>query len=224
MPSQPHAIRQGVLALALLGVGVTLLRLLLAPTGGRQVSAFAFPERVPLPGWAQTGTRSLRDEIPADQKRSIPAARQYRYRQEARSLRITMHYSVGALGSFDGYRAGAGNVDVGGNLQTRRRPGTGHYKVFDGEGRAHLVSCINPDGAPTTASTDGFFAIHNRPGYVLQQLPAWLAGQQSLRDRRCLWAHLSVPRDQGAAGDRYAPLEDAFEPWVRWWQQHYPDH
>ena len=205
MPSLSPRVRQGALAVALLGVGVTLLRLLLvAPAGSRQASDYAFPQRVPLPGWQQTGSQLL--------QAAEPSGYRYAYRQDGRSLQIGMHYWVGTVGSYDNYRRTVSEGGLADDPPIRCQSGTGEYRVWTRQQRAHLVGCINAKG-PTTADVGGFLAIRHDPGFLLRQLPAWLSGQESLRDRRCLWAHLSVPLEQVPEDKPHAPLEAAWA-WI----------
>lgn len=86
--------------------------------------------------------------------------------------------------------------------------------------QAYLDACINPQGGSTFTS-DLFDA--NRIRYDLQfaRLLPWLLGHQELRDKRCLWTHLSIPLDRSSS-DAYVSLEQAWFSWHKWWSSRFP--
>jgi cyanosortase A-associated protein len=47
-------------------------------------------------------------------------------------------------------------------------------------------------------------------------------GQEGLKDRRCLWAHLSVPLKNSSPEAAYQVLEKAWFSWYQWWQPRFP--
>ena len=51
----------------------------------------------------------------------------------------------------------------------------------------------------------------------------WLLGQAEFRDKRCLWAHLSMPLEQSIpVQDTYSNLETVWYEWYEYWQTNYP--
>ncbi len=107
-------------------------------------------------------------------------------------------------------------------LQLRFQAGVGYYGVLSHEGQAYLSACINPSGGSTV--TEQQFT-QNRYQYDLNvgRLLPWIAGQESLLDRRCIWTLMSTPVAQGTSPDAaYKTLETAWFSWFQWWQSNFP--
>ncbi len=77
-------------------------------------------------------------------------------------------------------------------LVLRQQANTGFYNLFTYQQRAYLSTCINSRGGSTVTAPQ---FRRNRLIYDMRlgRLFPWLVGQGTIRDRRCLWAHLSVP-------------------------------
>jgi cyanosortase A-associated protein len=99
---------------------------------------------------------------------------------------------------------------------------SGFYGMVTHDETAYISACIPPRGNSTfTAQQFQQNALlHDiRPTRVIK----WWLGQQKLVDQRCLWTHLSIPIDDGSAEDAYDVLEEAWTPWLKWWQSHFPE-
>ncbi len=107
-------------------------------------------------------------------------------------------------------------------LQIRFQKDAGYYGVLTHEGKAYLSACINPRGGSTV--TEQQFT-QNRYRYDLNigRLLPWIAGQESLLDRRCLWTLMSIPLTQDMPPETaYKTLESAWFSWFQWWQSNFP--
>lgn len=221
--------RQIMLALTFVGVFFTLGRFCYDPTAGnRSVSAFAFPKVVPLAGWQLLESRPLAEPIASEHKswEAVLASQKYRYRQNNQQLEIEMRYLASTSGELDGYLKNYTSIQLQNTqlLQNlRQHQAVGFYSVFVHQGLAHLSACINPNGGSTVTSAQ-FLA--NRYTYDLQlrRMLPWLLGKESLRDKRCLWAHLSIPSNQVSAETSYSVLEKAWYSWYQWWSPRFPQH
>lgn len=220
--------RQVMIALTFAGVFFTLVRFSLDPTAGkRSVSPFAFPKVVPLPGWQLLESQPLGEPIASPQSwEAVLASRKYRYRQNKQQMEIEMHYVVGTLGQLRDYLKAHTSIpfqDTELLQNLRQQSGVGFYTLFVHQGRSHLTACINPRGGSTVTSAQ-FLANHNTYDLQLGRLVPWLLGKESLLDRRCLWAHLSIPLNQVSAETTYPVLEKAWLSWYQWWSDRFPEH
>lgn len=221
--------RQTLIAFSFVGIFFTLCRFSLDPTAGkRPVTAFAFPKVVPLPGWQLLeSSRSVikRKAEPSNPYEAVLASQKYLYRQNNQQMEIEMRYVVGTLGNIQGYLGDYTPIQLQNTqlLQLRQQPGVGFHKLFVYQGRSHLNACINPRG-DSTINTAQFLANRQTKDLQLQRLMPWLLGKESLRDRRCLWVHLSVPLSQVSAETTYPVLEKAWLSWYQWWSSRFPQH
>lgn len=106
-------------------------------------------------------------------------------------------------------------------LVVRQQEGVGFYGVFVYQKRAYLDACINSRGG-STFTKEQF--SYNRIQYDVQlnRLLPWLLGLQPLRDKRCLWTHLSIPLNQSSPEQAYLILENAWFSWYKWWSSRFP--
>ncbi len=135
-----------------------------------------------------------------------------------------MHYVVGTPGELQTYFQNYTSIQMhdGQLLQNlHQQQGVGFYSLFVYQGRSHLSACINPRGGSTVTSAQ-FLA--NRYTYDLQvkRLVPWLLGRESLPDRRCLWADLSIPLNKMSAHTTYPVLAQAWSSWYQWWSPRFP--
>lgn len=222
--------RQVLILLTFAGVFFTLGRFGLDPNAGnRPVTPFAFPSKVPLPGWQLWESHSLAKPeasgLPNSGEPVLVARHKYRYQQSNRHLEIEMRYLVGTWGHVYTYLNDYSSIQLKPDLQLpslRQHQGVGFYSLFVYQGRSHLSACINPRGRSTVTSTQ-FLANRHTYYFQLERLVPWLLGQESLRDNNCLWAHLSMPLNQASAQTTYL-LEQAWWSWYQWWFPRFPKY
>ncbi len=188
-----------------------------------RVTDFTFPQSVPLKQWKLLSSGSVNPHLvqnPAHLLGSFVSGKHYRYRQNNRFLDIEMRYLIdtnGDLKSFITHKTG----ELLPVLRQDREGG--FYSVFDHKGKAYLSACLNSRGGSTITS-DQF--NRNRLIYDarLDRVVLWLLGEAKLKDRRCLWAHLSLPLDHdSSAEETYRTLETVWFDWSDWWRSHFPN-
>ena len=219
--------RQMLLTLTFVGVFFTLSRFSLDSTAGnRPVTPLAFPSIVPLPGWQTLEYRPLSEPVGHAHKsdEAVLGRQKYSYRHNNQQMEIEMSYVVSTLGEVHNYFQHYTSIQLqdGQPLQNlRQRKGIGFYSLFVYQGRSHLSACINPRGGSTVTSAQ-FLANRNTYDLQLQRLVPWLLGQESLPDRRCLWADLSMSLNHVSAETTYPVLERAWWYWYQWWSPRFP--
>lgn len=197
---------------------------------------FVFPTNVPLLGWQLSSSSSppasltrppTADTETAYSVRTL-ASRQYRYIQNNLPLDIHMLYVVNSSGKFN-LKSTVKNyfsreLPLSLPLQIlRHQEGIGFYNLFTVEQRAYLNACINPRGGSTITQLQ--FML-NRYLYDIRpdRIILWLVGEAPLRDRRCLWTHLSIPLNNTSSNNAYQILETAWFSWYQWWLPHFPKY
>lgn len=208
------------------GVLCVLGRSILNPgTVERRVTSFEFPQGVPLPGWQPLESTPI--DLKNAERPSFRAGRHYRYvRSDDVPLDIEIRYLAGGsmsidvkrfIGSYTSIRLSPGNPV----LVLRQQQGVGFYSLFTHQARSYLSACINPRGGSTVT-----YEQFNRNWLVynlrFSRLLPLLLDQESLRDRRCLWAHLSIPLKQLSPESSYPILEEAWFAWYQWWSPRFP--
>jgi cyanosortase A-associated protein len=99
---------------------------------------------------------------------------------------------------------------------TQSQPEIGRYQLFSDESQAYLSACLTSSGESTVTGNE-FVGKMNRQILRENFFPG-IVGQRSLRERRCLWVHLSTPLDQGSPKEGYQVLESVFEEGYSRWQ------
>lgn len=183
------------------------------------VNPSVLPENVQLPGWELEKTTQLpQQEIDAELNMAV--GRNYQYSQNNELVEIEMRYF---------YPETSANVNAyikrysikSPSLEIRQRAGVGFYAVFTEEERAYLSACINPRGG-STVTMKQFFKNRYANDLQLGRLGAWLVSRESILDRRCLWAHLSVPLENNEPETAYEVLEKAWFSWYDQWSEKFP--
>lgn len=202
-------------------------RVILIPTAGKvKVTSFVFPTAVPLPEWQLKKSYPLTSSM--TENLNYLSGRHYEYVQNGLSLDIEMRYLIntdGDVKSFIQYSSMPPSFDRLSPI-LRQQPGIGFYSLFTDQQRAYLSTCINSRGGSTV--TDSQFR-QNRYIYdsiydmrFKDRLIPWLQGRVSIRDMRCLWAHLSIPLKNSSPKDAYKTLETAWFFWYEWWHTRFP--
>lgn len=221
--------RQMLLGLTFAGAFFTLGQFSLDSTAGnRPVNTFTFPSVVPLPKWQLLDNHPLAEPSRLGYYEDVLASRKYHYRQNNHQLEIRMRYVVGTLGEFHGYYYFKDHNSI--QLpkpqllqNSRQQEGVGFYSLFVQQGRSHLSACINPRGG-STVTVAQFLANRRTYDLQLRRLMPWFLGKESLLDRRCLWANLSIPLNKMSAETTYPVLERAWQSWYQWWSSRFPKH
>lgn len=220
-------LRIPLLAFTFANVLLVFGRSVLDPSiGKRTLTPFVFPPVIPLPQWQLVESQPLKGEtieLLAFGKVVLPG-REYRYVQKELPLNIKMGYELEADGNFKRFIKNYTDIKFSPNQplpDVRQHKQLGFYGLFVYQKRAYLNACINSRGG-STFTTEQF--NYNRSHYDAQfnRILAWLLVQQPLRDRRCLWTHLSIPLNRSSPEAAYVILENAWESWYEWWRPRFP--
>lgn len=199
------------LAMTFAGVWFVLGKFLTDPTLGRP-TPYVFPSAVPLLDWQ-----------PVSQPAAGIGQQRYRYRRGADTLDIDMQYLLDTNGDFTQFIEDHTSMAAPASQilkSIRYRDGVGFYGLSHYGGRAYLSACITPMGE-STLTREQFrqaLAAHDQEP---RRLLAWLLAQGDLRDRRCLWSHLSLPAAEGSPA-AYQELETTWFAWYKWWKPRFP--
>lgn len=212
-----NRLRLPFLTLTCGGVLFVFAKLLFAPPAVRSYDPkpYTFTESVPLPNWQLQASQPLTSP---EASHAELAAQRYQYRQADATLDIEMRYLSGSskVRSFiDSYTTIPTDPTI-------RRSDKGYYGVLAHEDTAYLSACIPPRGDSTFTSQQfqQNALLHDiRP----KRLASWWVGQQKLIDKRCLWTHLSTPIENNSVDAAYQILEEAWLPWLEWWQTNFPE-
>lgn len=226
--------RSTVLGFASFSVISALGWALLSSTAAqRQVQSFVFPA-VPLPDWQLVEQQTLSSVgHTVEERGKVEAASRYIYAQPeatspetaiapAASLTVNIYYLTGVGGRVETYVEDLAHIPLKATQPwlMRAYPEDSAYAVFMHQGQAHLTSCINSQGG-STVTHPAFSLNRDRQDLQWHNLWPWLLGQTSLRDRRCLWTHVSMPA--GATPESaYKTLEAAWQAWYDWWVPRFP--
>ncbi|RUT00224.1 hypothetical protein DSM106972_076720 [Dulcicalothrix desertica PCC 7102] len=210
-------LRTPFLALTFGCILITSANALLISSQGNDVkSTFQFPNRVPLIGWQLTAYRPL----PKPQVRftELITQQSYQFTQNNLPLEIEMRY-VGD-GNIPLYLKQITGISPNA-LVIRNREGVGYYALGTHKERAFLSSCIN-----ARLNTTFTYEQFNQNSYQYQTNPqnilSWFFGRENIQDRRCLWAHLSIPLQKSSPESAYSTLEKAWFSWHEWWRPRFP--
>ncbi len=228
--NQIHSWRQlriPLLAITCVSVVCLVSKAILSPIKtSREFTPFTFPQAVPLPEWQLVQSRPLASQAtkqsPDKKDATILGGRSYKYTQNNLPLDIEMRYVVSPVGSVQRLvrQYTAFNIPEA-LFHQRQQAGVGFHSLFVYQRRAYLSACINPYGGSTVNHGQ---SVQNQISYSMRfdRLLPVLLGQESLQDKRCLWAHLSLPLNNSSPESAYPTLEKAWVSWYQWWRPNFP--
>lgn len=221
-----NSLRNSLLLLINITVASATIYLWLEPeAGNRRVSSFIFPEQVSINNWQQTQNGSLPTKLPinlAQKSELIKSVKHYQYAQNDLTLDAKIFYIVNTRGNVNQLIETYTNIEPN-NLkqqQVKKQQDIGTYLLFHDRDRAYLSSCLNASGT-TTVTPQQFSENLNQVRLTPKLLGNWLLGKASIRDRRCLWLHLSIPL-QSDINRTYAILENTWIDLSQWWIPQFP--
>jgi cyanosortase A-associated protein len=208
--------RVPLLALTFTSVVLALGNILLLPANDKStVTPFVFPEQVPLSQWRLSISPPL--PKPTKEHSELLAQKHYRYIKNDWFLDIEMRY----LTTGNVVKLLQNYTSVTSSAEVRQREGVGYYGVGVDKQRAYLSACINSQGG-STFTQEQFNQNQYFSDLQPQRLVSWLLGQEGFKDKRCLWAHLSIPLKNSSPEAAYQVLEKAWFSWYQWWQPRFP--
>ena len=182
-------------------------------------TTYKFPNTVVLSEWQFIASHP----IPRPQVRfnGLKANKSYQYNQNNLPLEIEMRYlEDGNIPLYLKQIMGISSYTAE-TLVIRQREGVGYYALGTHKERAFLSSCIN-----ARLNTTFTYEQFNQNSYQYQTNPqnilSWFFGKENIQDRRCLWAHLSIPIQKSSPESAYSTLEKAWSSWHEWWRPRFP--
>lgn len=218
-------LRVPLLAITCVSVVCLVGKAILSPIKtSREFTPFVFPQVVPLLEWQPMQSRPLASLKVKQSEKTAPvlASRSYQYVQNNLPLDIEMRYVVTPSGEVKSLIRDYTPFDVPNALiQQRQQAGIGFHILFVHQQRAYLSSCINPYGG-STINHKQFLQNQLSHSIRFERLLPVLLGQESLQDKRCLWAYLSLPLKNSSPESAYQTLEKAWVSWYQWWKPNFP--
>ena len=184
---------------------------------------YTFTDTVTLSQWQLADTKPLAvhqnkptEYITGD----FITGKNYRYQKEGQTLDIEMRYFADTNGNLKDFITS----QTGELSSVLKADGDrGSYSIYTHGDRAYLSACINPRGKSTVTSDEynrNLMAYDTR----LSNIVPWLLGRAEFRDKRCLWANLSIYLDNNiSVDDTYNHLETSWFDWYDYWQANYPN-
>ena len=207
-------------------VSATLYSWIEPEVGNRTVKSFHFPDYVSLTNWKQIKNDSvpIKPQVNPEQKEDlITSAQSYQYIQDNVTVDVSLFYVVNTRGNINQLIETHTNISqqVISKQQVKQYRDMEFYSLFYDGDRAYLSSCLNPQG--TTTVTSRQFSEHlNQVNISPSLMGKWLLGKASIRDRRCLWIHLSLPLSS-EFNDPDQILENTWRELVQWWIPNFPE-
>lgn len=186
-----------------------------------QIENYTFPD-VTLSQWKLSFSQPVKPHLVSSSayiSGDFIAGKHYRYRQDDKLLDIEMRYFANTNGDLKSFITS----QTGELSSVLKNSKVGFYSLYADRDKAYLSACINPRGVSTVTS-DRFnrnLMIHDTR---LNNILPWLLGRSEFRDKRCLWAHLSMPLERKISSEEtYKTLETVWFDWHNWWRSHYPN-
>jgi cyanosortase A-associated protein len=212
--------RVPLLALTLSGVLFVLGNVVLFPTKDKKtVTSFMFPKEVPLPQWQFTANRPL--PKPTKKIYRLIAQQHYQYIKNDKTNNLVLDIEMRYLMDGDVVQLLRDFTFISSSAVVRQREGVGYYGLGVEKQRAYLSACINSQGG-STFTNEQFHQNQYIHAIQPQRLLSWVLGHKRLQDKRCLWAHLSVPLKNSSPEVAYQVLENAWFSWYQWWKPRFP--
>ena len=219
-------VRTALMAVTSVGISLATIYSLIEPTAGnRSVSAFSFPELLPLSSWRQIDTKSISpiSNQKTPESELVQTAQSYHYARDNSDLKVDIHYILGTQGNVDGYIKTYSNLssEVLKSQNIEHIEGVGYHSLFVADNRAYLSSCISPR-SNSSVTQKQFSQNRYRGDLKMEVWRDWLLNQASIRDRRCLWTQLSISLDGHEPQSAYSILEQTWQELYQWWLPRFP--
>ena len=205
--------------------------LIIPQAGHRSVADFKFPQYIELDSAKAMATKDFVDLTQFNQASStaaevqpeiVEAHQKYQYKQGKSPVSLEITYLSNTRGDVLSYLQKYAKIAPQAiqNQATSRFPAIGHHTLFQDRDRAYLSSCISPRSL-SSVDQKQFSKYRYQNDLTLEVAWQWLQGKSSIRDRRCLWVHLSTPlvTDSQTA---FNTLESAWKEVYQWWLPNFP--
>lgn len=197
----------------------------IVPTvGNRPIADFQFPQQLKIGSNKAIVASNSQDAVESIQqdRETVKAHQKYQYTQDDATISLEMSYLINTRGNVESYLQKHTDIapEVIEAMQIKQISGVGYHSLLNNGNRAYLSSCISPR-SPSNVTQGQFSQYRYQNDLKLEVGKDWLQGKASIRDRRCLWVHLSTPlvTDVPTA---YQTLETAWQKIYRWWLPNFP--
>ncbi len=201
--------------------GITIATLLMPQVGRREIKSLQFPSQVTLSGWEEQNSVSLVDNPETGlQLHRLRSGQKYHYQQQGTEVTAALRFFSPTFGNIEHYVKKTDDPPLQkayAQGKTSYLPDLGTYRLFNDQETAYLSACLTPEGE-STINVAAYVNKTNRGIFNWETLIPRLLGQRSLRERRCLWVHLSTPLQQDSPEDSYRRLESVFKTGYSQWQ------
>jgi len=207
---------------AMVIASATVITILIPQIGRREIPSLQFPSQISLSDWKQANSFPLvtnpETELVFHRLRS---GREYHYRKEQAQVDVALRF---VSPTYDGrvktfiekaYSESLKEAYQQGN--TSYFPNLGHYRLFKDKEKAYLSACLTPI-FESTVDNGQYSNLSNEHFFNPKTLIPRLLGQQSFRERRCLWVNLSTPLNPDSPETSYQILESVFKAGYPEWQ------
>ncbi|ELS01846.1 hypothetical protein Xen7305DRAFT_00015530 [Xenococcus sp. PCC 7305] len=229
--SNNSRLRRGFLSTISIGFALVTVYAIANPhVGNRRVADFVFPEEIPLTNWQALSSESLAITAQPDENGEvIKAAKRYFYQQDDLNLVLEIRYLVGTRGNIPGLLPEYLEFDpaIMTTQKVKKISQVGSYLLVQENTSDqqlgninHLSSCLTSLGY-SIAEQKEFSLLLNQVQLTPELFWDWLWGQDSLRDRRCLWIHLSLTNHKNKS-DSNGDLQQVWLELHRWGKLNFP--
>ncbi len=218
--------RSNLLIITSIGINLAVVAALIVPAvGNRSPADFQFPQRFNLNSSPAIAVKSnLNQPKASDLAPEVIKSRQkYQYVLNEQEIDLEISYLVGTRGDVQTYLQNYTSLPAS-IIQAQKikhQDQTGFYTLLSNENRAYLSSCISPR-SPSSVTQRQFSQHRYQHDFKFQVGLDWLKGKASIRDRRCLWVHLSTAITQSDTQAAYEALETVWSDLYQWWLPNFP--
>ena len=208
-----------------------VLALILPKAGHNPVADFKFPKYIKLDSgktFTSAGStnsvaiKPVRSQSLEVQPETIEAERKYEYVLGKSPISLEISYISNARGDVASYLHKYEEISLKAlqDKQVSQLEGIGHHILFRDRDRVYLSSCISPRSL-SNIDRKQFSQYRYQNDLTLKVGWEWLLGKSSIRDRRCLWVHLSTPLVTNSQ-NAYSMLESTWKEIYQWWLPNFP--
>ncbi|HEY9770402.1 MAG TPA: cyanoexosortase A system-associated protein [Coleofasciculaceae cyanobacterium] len=218
--------RSNFLVISSIGINLAVVYALIVPAVGyRSTADFKFPESLSLNSATAIAVKSnlTKPKAKTLSTEIIKSRKKYKYVLDKQEIDLDLNYLVGTRGDVETYLQSYTSLPASiiRAKTVKHKKETGFYTVFSDRDRVYLSSCISPR-SPSSVTQRQFSQHRYQNDFQFQVGLDWLKGKESIRDRRCLWVHLSTAITQSDTQAAYEALEAVWVDLYQWWLPNFP--
>jgi len=217
--------RSSCLAITAISINIVTIYALINPNvGNRSVADFEFPQEIEFNSGKAFISSDSADVTKASPSPAeiVKASQSYRYTQGKSPIDLEISYLANTRGGVEAYLQKYTKIEPEAiqSEEIVQMDNIGYHALLTSGDRAYLSSCISPR-SPSSVTPRQFSQYRYQNDLNLRVGWEWLQGKASIRDRRCLWVHLSTPlvSDSQTA---YKTLEATWREIYQWWLPNFP--